>query len=194
VGECENELSHSQVELPRWELESLWTPKSSESNWKEQNPSSWGVIYIIGKLLKRRCPKWARMTIWTFATQVMAKKKVESQIGSWLPTIGSWGSIQFPFVQVVCDMPLESSRWRLQLRFRLHPNCRFAQEVMNLQSCGSPNLSNFETPTWESQDKSPFGCHSGGEVQSILYGGRWWLPPNPNCGESCESKVVRGSS
>ncbi len=26
------------------------------------------------------------------------------------------------------------------------------------QSCGSPNLGNFETPTWESQDKKPFGC------------------------------------
>jgi hypothetical protein len=25
-------------------------------------------------------------------------------------------------------------------------------------------------------------------------GGRWWLPPSPSCGESCESVVARGSS
>jgi hypothetical protein len=26
----------------------------------------------------------------------------------------------------------------------------------------------------------------------ILYGGRWWLPPSPGRGESCESEVTRG--
>jgi hypothetical protein len=41
--------------------------------------------------------------------------------------------------------------------------------------------------------KKPFGCHYCGEVQNILYGGRWCLPPNPGHGESCESKVVHGS-
>ncbi len=35
----------------------------------------------------------------------------------------------------------------------------------------------------------PFGCSLGGELQRILYGGRWWLPPNPNRGESSESKL-----
>jgi hypothetical protein len=29
---------------------------------------------------------------------------------------------------------------------------------MRLQSCGSPSCWNFETPTWEYQDKKPFGC------------------------------------
>ncbi len=27
-------------------------------------------------------------------------------------------------------------------------------------------------------------------VESILYGGRWWLPPNPGRGESSESKLL----
>jgi hypothetical protein len=31
-------------------------------------------------------------------------------------------------------------------------------------------------------------------LQRILYGGRWWLPPSPGCGESSESKVARGLS
>jgi hypothetical protein len=34
----------------------------------------------------------------------------------------------------------------------------------------------------------PFGCSSCREVQRILYGGRWWLPPSPGHGESCVSK------
>jgi hypothetical protein len=41
-----------------------------------------GVLYIIAKLLKLRCLKWARIFIWTYETQVMAKRRVESQIAS----------------------------------------------------------------------------------------------------------------
>jgi hypothetical protein len=65
---------------------------------------------------------------------------------------------------------------------------------MNAQSLGSPNWDNFEIPLWESQEKEPFGCKCGGELQRILYGGRWWLPSSPGCGESSEFKVARGLS
>jgi hypothetical protein len=33
----------------------------------------------------------------------------------------------------------------------------------------------------------PFGCSFSGELQRILYGGRWWLPPSSGRGESSES-------
>jgi hypothetical protein len=49
-------------ELPFWKLESRWTPETLENDCKGQNPSPWGVLYIIGNLLKHRCPKWACMT------------------------------------------------------------------------------------------------------------------------------------
>ncbi len=49
-------------ELPCWELQSWWTLEYSKSDYKGQNPSPWRVFYIIGNLLKRRCPKWAHMT------------------------------------------------------------------------------------------------------------------------------------
>jgi hypothetical protein len=32
------------------------------------------------------------------------------------------------------------------------------------------------------------------EAQSILYGGKWWLPPSLGRDECCESKVLCGSS
>jgi hypothetical protein len=38
--------------------------------------------------------------------------------------------------------------------------------------------------------KMPFGCTLGGELQRIIYGGRWWLLPSPGCGESSESKCL----
>jgi hypothetical protein len=73
-------------EFPFWELDSRWTPKSSESDCKGQNPSLGKVLYIIGKLLKLRCLKWARMThlnIWN--TSYGQKKGWESnwQFDSW---------------------------------------------------------------------------------------------------------------
>jgi hypothetical protein len=49
-------------ELPFWELESQWTSESSEGDCRDQNSLDLEVPYIIGKLLERRCLKWARMT------------------------------------------------------------------------------------------------------------------------------------
>jgi hypothetical protein len=48
-------------ELPLWELESWWSPKFSESNFRGQNPLNWRLPYITRKLLKFRCLKWACM-------------------------------------------------------------------------------------------------------------------------------------
>jgi len=43
------------------DLESSGTSKTSELDFKGQNTSHWVVIYINGKVLKCRCPKWPRM-------------------------------------------------------------------------------------------------------------------------------------
>jgi hypothetical protein len=66
-------------ELLCWELESRWIPECSESDCKGQNLMVWGVLYTIGKLLKLKCLKWARMThldIWN--TSYGQKKGRES--------------------------------------------------------------------------------------------------------------------
>jgi len=49
-------------EFPLWELNSQWTFKFLKSNCRGQNSLDWKVHYIIGKLLERRCLKWACMT------------------------------------------------------------------------------------------------------------------------------------
>jgi hypothetical protein len=66
-------------QLPLWEMESRWTPETAESDCRGQNPMACGVLYIVGKLLKRRCLKWARIAhsdIWN--TSYGQKKGRES--------------------------------------------------------------------------------------------------------------------
>jgi hypothetical protein len=81
------------------------------------------------------------------------KERSGVELAMWLPTTKSQESTQFPYVQETCDMSLKSFRQGLQLYFKPHLNPRFACKVMGPQSCKSPSCGNFETPTWESQDK-----------------------------------------
>jgi len=67
------------MQLPLWEMESRWTPKTSERDCRGQNPMTCGIPYIIGKLLKLRCLKWALIAhsdIWS--TSYGQKKGRES--------------------------------------------------------------------------------------------------------------------
>jgi hypothetical protein len=174
-------------ELPCWELESRWTPEFSKSNYKGQNPSPWKIIYIIGKLLKRRCLKWARMTHLDIWNTIYSQKKGRKS---------NWQFDSRP--RKVRNRPNSlACKWRATccwFCFRPHPNWRSVEEVIVPQSRGNSNLGDFGIRTWESRDKKPFGWGRRGEVQSILYRGRWWLPSSSGCGESCESEIARGLS
>jgi hypothetical protein len=121
--------------------------------------------------------------------KLWAKEGPRVKLAVWLPTTKSRESTWSRRLQIVCDMALKRSRRELQDCFRPHLNRRSEQEVMDAQSPGSANRDNFGTPLWESREKVPFGCSLGRELQRILYGGRWWLPPiqavlshvNPSC-------------
>jgi hypothetical protein len=93
------------------------------------------------------------------------------KLAVWLPTTKSQESTRFPDLQVACNILLKISWQRLQLCFKPHFNRKSTCEVIGPQSCRSPNFGNFGTPTWESQDKKPFGCEPCGEAHSILYKG-----------------------
>jgi hypothetical protein len=91
-----NILSHfitNSVTTPLWvkwedetptpkvgDLGSSRTPECLEFDSRGQNTSHWGVLGVIGKVLKHRYLKWSRMVIWTSAAQVMGKRRGESQI------------------------------------------------------------------------------------------------------------------
>jgi hypothetical protein len=158
-----------QRELPLLELEYRWTLEFSESNCKGQNSLNWSASYIIRKILERRCLKWARMThlnIWS--TSYGQKKGWES----------NWESDSRP-LKVKNRPDLLACRWRATYRWKvLNEGYNFTSDLMSIrglqrklwgpQSRRSPKFENFETPTWESRDKMPFGCGPRGEAQSIL--------------------------
>jgi len=126
--------------------------------------------------------------------KLWSKERPGVKLVVWLPTTKSQESTWFWCIQVKCDTPLESSQGELQLWFRPRPDLNLGRGIMSIQSLESPNRDSFRTPPWESWEKEPFGCKSHGELQRILYGGRWWLPSSPGRGESSESKLARGLS
>jgi hypothetical protein len=79
AGECEGLGLHTPKQLPLWEMESRWTPETSETDLRGQISMACGALYINGKLLKLRCLKWAciaHLDIWN--TSYDQKKGRES--------------------------------------------------------------------------------------------------------------------
>jgi hypothetical protein len=145
-------------ELPLWELESQMDSQIFRGRLQGWNPSGQRVIYIIGKLLKRKMSKMGLHDPFRHLKhKLWPKERSRIKLAIWLSTIKSQESTRFPCMQVVCDIPLESSRRGIQL-YRPHCNWRSAHKVMGPQSCRSPNLGNFWTPIWESRNKMPFAC------------------------------------
>jgi hypothetical protein len=91
-------------------------------------------------------------------------------------------------LQKECNMALKSSRGELQLWFGPRSNQSWQLRDMSSQSPKTLTRDSFKTPPWESREKEPFGCSLGGELQSIRYGGRWWIPSSPGRGDSYASK------
>jgi hypothetical protein len=57
LAKCEDETHTPKV----GDLESSRTPECLEFDRKGQNTSPWGVLSVIRKVLKFRCPKWPRI-------------------------------------------------------------------------------------------------------------------------------------
>jgi hypothetical protein len=75
LEECEDD-THTP-KMGTWE--SFGTPETLKLDYRGQNTSHWGVLYIIGKLWKFRCRKWACMGhLDIFSTSYVQKKGRES--------------------------------------------------------------------------------------------------------------------
>jgi hypothetical protein len=70
-GKCE--VATHTPENGTWE--SSGTPKNSEFDCRGQNTLPWGVLYIVGKVLKFRCPKWPRMSHLDICSTSYGQKK-----------------------------------------------------------------------------------------------------------------------
>jgi hypothetical protein len=98
-----------------------------------------GLYDPFGYLKHNLCPKKRQEAIWFLTIKILELP--------WLIC-----------VEVACHTSLERSWQGLELSFKPHLNRRSAHKVMSPQSCKSPHLGNFRTPTWESWDKMTFGC------------------------------------
>jgi hypothetical protein len=170
------------------DLESSETPKCLELDKNAQNTSHWGVLGVIGKVLKRRYQKWPRIDHLDICSPSYGQKKGRES---------NWQFDSRP--QKVGNQPLPDLRIERAIRRwkDLDEGYKFGSDLVAIRP-GSRELwapkvpglhpgqfrDNFGTPTWESREKEPFGCSLGGVVQRILYGGRWWLPPSPGRGVS----------
>ncbi len=71
MAKCEDETHIPKV----GDLESSRTPEPLELDSRGQNTSPWGVLYIVGKVLKCRCPKWPRMSHLDICSSSYGQKK-----------------------------------------------------------------------------------------------------------------------
>jgi len=170
------------------DLESSGTLECLEINNRDQNTSHWGVLGVIGKVLKFRCPKCPRighLDIWSPSYGQKKGQESNCQFDSRPLKVGN---------QPLLDIQIESATWRWKA---LKESYNFGSDLVLIRLCSReiwapkvPGLQsgqfrdNFGTPTWESRENVPFGCSSRGELQRILYGGKvvaspksrpWWV-------------------
>jgi hypothetical protein len=171
------------------DLESSGTPECLGFNSKAKNTLQWGVIGVIGKVLKLRYQKWPRIGHLDICNPRYGQNK------------GRESNWQFDSRTLkVANRPLPDLRIESAIRFSkdLDEGYKFGSDLvairLGIRELWAPEVSglhpgqfrdNFGTPTWESEEKEPFGCSPQNVAQRILYGGRWWLPPSPGRGVSC---------
>jgi len=174
----------------------IWSPSGlpnvQSSTVGGQNTSHWGVLGVIGKVLKCRCLKWPRIGHLDICSPSYGQKKGRESNWQFDSQPLKVGNRPLP------DLRIESARCRWKdldegYNFGLdlvaiRPRSRelWAPKVPGLQP--GQFRDNLGTPTWESREKEPFGCSLSGALQRILYGGRWWLPLSLGRGESCGPK------
>ncbi len=191
-GKCE--VATHTPENGTWE-NTLQLQGNSERNCRGQNTLHWGVLYTVEKVLKCKCPKWPCMSHLDICSKSYGRKK------------GRESNWQFDSQPLKVRNWLDSGacRWSATHRWKvLGESYNFDLNLIPIRIRGEklwlskvPGVQ-IETVSGlhlgSPGKKKPFGCKCGGELQRILYGGRWWLPLSPGRGESSESKVARGLS
>jgi hypothetical protein len=175
---------HSQ----KWEVGVLRDSQKLELDRKGQISSHSSVFDVIRKVLKCRCPKWPRMSHLDICSPSDGQKKgPESnwQFDSRPLKVGNW------------PLPEICKRRATWCWKALEESYNFCLDLAPIGCCSqeiwAPKVPGLQPGTISGpprlpREKGPFGCSLGEELQSILYGGRWWLPSSPGRGESSVSK------
>jgi len=166
-------------QFPLGELESPWTPKFLRNNYMGQNPLDWGILYIIGNLLKCRRLKWACIThldIWNISYG--QKKGRES----------NWQFDSRP-LKVRNRPDFLACRWHETYRWKVvDESYNFALDLISIGGLHTKlwgsKVDNFGTPTWESWNKKIIWMWASwrgtkyairGKVVASPKSGPWWV-------------------
>jgi hypothetical protein len=169
------------------DLESSGTPECLEFNSRGQNTLHWGVLGVIGKVLKCRCPKFPRIGHLDICSPSYRQKKCRES---------NWQFDSRPLK--VENRPLPNLRMESATRswkdldkgynfglafvvIRLCSRELWARKVLGLQP--GQFRDNFGTPTWESRennhlDVAPVGScreYYMGEGGGFPKSGPWWV-------------------
>jgi hypothetical protein len=136
---------------------------------KGQNSLDWRVIYIVEKILKPRCLKWAHMTHLGTWNKIYGQKKGQEsncQFDFWPLKVGnSPNLLAFRWHATYCWKALDKGyKFSLDLTSIGSLNKKlWASKVARVSILG---ISGFAT--WEPRDKMTFGCRAHGQAQKIL--------------------------
>ncbi len=87
-------------------MESSGTPENSEDDLRGQISSPWCILYINGKFLKFRCPKWARIAHLDICSPSYGQKKGRES---------NWQFDSWPLkvrIRPLLDVALRNATWR----------------------------------------------------------------------------------
>jgi hypothetical protein len=147
------------------DLESSRTPECLGFDSKAQNTSHWGVLGVIGKVSKSKYRKWPRICHLDFCSPSYGQKKGQESNWQFDSRPLKVGNRPLP------DLWIESARCRWK---DLDEGYNFRSDLVAIRLCNRelwalkvPGLQprqfrdNFGTPTWEPQEKEPFGRSFG---------------------------------
>jgi hypothetical protein len=154
------------------DLESFGTPECLELDSRTQNTSHWGVLSVIGKVLKRRyrkCPRIGHLDICRPSYRQKKGRESNWQFDSRPLKVGNRPLPEIRIGSVI-------RRWK-----DLDEGYKFGSNLVAIRSHSRelwapkvPGLhlgrfrDNFGTPFRESRELMPFGCSPHGASQSIL--------------------------
>jgi hypothetical protein len=145
-------------------MDSWWIPKNLENDFRGQNSMACVILYIIRKLLERRCLKWARIAhldIWNTSYGQKKGRESNCQFDSRLEKFKNWPD-------------LLSYRGRVTYHWKaLDKSYNFASNCISIQGLlaklwgskvvGVPNDAISGLPPGNSGREKSFGCRLHGQ-------------------------------
>jgi hypothetical protein len=160
---------HTPKGVQLWELESRWTLEFLEGNFRGQNSMVGRVLYTIEKILERRCLKWDCIThldIWNINYGQKKGRESNCQFDSRPLKVGNRPDL-------IVNKGRVTYRWKALDESYNFSFDRILIGGLLTKLWGSKVVG---VPTWEISGlplrslgtKSPFGCRSREQTQSIL--------------------------